>query len=133
LDSALLTERGIIGHSAHAVQNYDELGNVTGWTVYEVRPTAGRYLSSNPLDPTQAVLAGSLGGSSVGTTSGGEAGIVAGAGTTIVGSIVAPMVTVGVNTYNVNNLSELPDRLNRITVFNTTRTEDESIRKGSEQ
>jgi RHS repeat-associated protein len=94
LDSALLTEKGGVfgaGHSAHAVQNYDNSGNVTGWTVYEVRPTEGTYLSSNPLDPAQAVFAGSLGGSSAGSTSGDVAGTTVGAGTTIVGTQVPPV------------------------------------------
>jgi RHS repeat-associated protein len=133
LDSALLTEKGAIfgaGHSAHAVQNYDESGTVTGWTIYEVGIAGKGALSSNPLDPSQALLAGSLGGSTVGTVSGSEAGIIAGTGTIIVGTIVASEIRVGVNTYTV---TELPARFDRKTVFSTTRAEDESIRNASEQ
>jgi hypothetical protein len=136
LDSALLTDKGGVlgaGHSAHAVQNYDESGNFIGWTVYEVRPTEGDFLSSNPLDPIQAVLAGLLGGSSIGSTYGSEAGTISGVGTTIVGTSVVSKVMVGVNTYNVNNLDELPNRFDRITVFNTTLVEDDLIREASKQ
>jgi hypothetical protein len=136
LDSALLTEKGGVfgaGHSAHAVQNYDEFGNFTGWTVYEVGITQKGALSSNPLDPVQALWAGSLGGSSAGSTSGSGAGTTMGISTTIVGTQVASMIMVGVNTYTVNNLNELPSRFDRITVFNTSNAEDDLIRAASEQ
>jgi hypothetical protein len=136
LDSALLTDKGGVfgaGHSAHAVQNYNDSGNITGWTVYEVGRSEKGALSSNPLDPIQAILAGSIGGSSIGSTSGGTAGSTTGTGTAAVGLTAASAVMVGVNKYEVSSLKELPDRFDRITVFNTTPAEDKSIKDASEQ
>jgi RHS repeat-associated protein len=123
LNSALLTDKGSVlgaGHSAHAVQNYDDSGAPTDWTVYEVGPTITtkgvEHLSGNPLDPIQAVLAGSAGGSSIGSTSGSGSGTVAGSSTAAGGGTAAARVPVGVNTYHVGDLSEL-SRFDRVTVL----------------
>jgi RHS repeat-associated protein len=135
LNSALLTDKGSVlgaGHSAHAVQNYDESGAPTNWTVYEVGRTTGEHFSSNPLDPIQAVLAGSAGGSSIGSTSGSGSGTVAGSATAAGGGTAAALVSVGVNTYQVDDLNEL-SRFDRVTEFNTTRAEDDAIRNASVQ
>jgi hypothetical protein len=121
-------------NSDHAVQNYDDSGAPTDWTVYEVGPTKDgvKALSGNPLDPIQAVLAGSAGGSSIGSTSGSGSGAVAGSATVGGGGTASALVPVGVNTYNVGDLNEL-SRFDRVTVFNTTQAEDDAIRSASEQ
>jgi hypothetical protein len=137
LESALLTISGNVGgagHSAHAVRNYDRNGKPTNWTVFEVGPRdsnsgkiAYEQLSSNPLDPIQAILAGSLGGSSVSSSSGIASGSTSGTFSTAGGTVVTYVIHAGVSLYTVYSLNELKGEFDRITIFNTTREQDQSI------
>ncbi|GHU09883.1 hypothetical protein FACS1894151_08580 [Spirochaetia bacterium] len=140
LDSVLLTKRDSVltaGHSAHAIRSYDEYGNPQGYTVYEVGPTREdqHTVSSNYLDPSQALLAGLLGGSTIAGLSGIQTGVSVTGGITAIGSLViGSNITpkVGVNRYEINNLDDLPDTYNRRIVFDTTYVQDKAIRDTSE-
>jgi len=97
-----------------------------------------KYLSKNyeysysSLNPLNAFLAGSIGGSSVSSSSGVGNGIAAGIGITIAGGVATSIIESSVSSYIVSNINDLRSEFNNITIFNTTQEQDKSIKNASE-